>query len=194
MGGFHGLRPDGFELGYISFEEARSILQPMAMSAKIASDLDERGTIGKLRAVAIGELVNVASSAFLKHEADFLSGTFSGELIAKTGFGDDIKAAKDMAKKKIYWSDRKTKLEIAGSVIITGLLDFYHTVILDLERSNWNQVDLKGQSQKLARLIPNGFSGVKSRYGAWLRITDFISGMTDRFALDLYRKLKGIAI
>lgn len=184
---------DGFELGYLSFEEARSILAPIAKLAKFSDGMEPREIIGKLRAVAIGELVNSVSDAFIRNEKALLAGAFATELIADTPYKADIDNAKSTAKKKIYWSQRKTKIEIAGSEIISGLLDFYMPVINDLESAKWDLEKLDGRSQKLARLF-NGFQGVNGRYAAWLRVTDFISGMTDRFALDLYRQLKGITI
>jgi dGTPase len=66
---------------------------------------------------------------------------------------------------------------------------------MELEQKGWNAERLSGRDQKCARLIvPDGFEGVRSRYEALLRVTDFVSGMTDRYALDLYRKLKGISV
>jgi dGTPase len=185
---------DGYYLGYISYEDAKNILGPMAIGARLDADLSERETISKLRAVAIGNLVASAAIAFLDNEKKILRGTFDGDLISETKFSSRIKKAKQSAKEKIYWSDRKTKLEIAGSVIISGLLDMFFELVIEAEKQNWDTKRLKGGTDKLLRLIPGGFKGVYSRYQAWLRVTDFISGMTDRYALDLYRKLKGISI
>ncbi len=184
---------DGFELGYLSYDEARSILEPIAKGASLPSSMEREEIIGKLRAVAIGELVNAVSEVFLQNENALLDGTYSTELIADTAYRTHIGVAKAAAKSKIYWSRRKTKIEIAGSEIISGLLDFYLPVVDQLQVVEWDGTKLSGRPQKLARLL-GGFQGVSNRYEAWLRVTDFISGMTDRFALDLYRQLKGIAI
>ncbi|HTQ10676.1 MAG TPA: hypothetical protein VMI31_11435, partial [Fimbriimonadaceae bacterium] len=51
------------------------------------------------------------------------------------------------------------------------------------------------RSKKFQRLVvPSGFNNVRGMYEALLRITDFISGMTDRYALAVYRNLKGISL
>jgi dGTPase len=185
---------DGFRLGYLTFEEASQILQPVAKGATFSPNMEKPEIIGKLRAVAIGELIDSVSEAFLRNEMALLDGSFAGELIADTPYKANIGEAKSTAREKIYWSERKTKIEIAASEIIAGLLEFFLPVVVDIEHAEWNSTKLTGRSQQLARLIPNGFLGVTSRYNAWLRVTDFISGMTDRFALDLYRQLKGITI
>jgi dGTPase len=185
---------DGFELGYLTFAEARAALAPLAKGARIPPDLNERGIIGKLRAVAIGELVEATSQAFLANEKAILKGTFDGELLAETKYGRHVRVAKKLARKKIFRSDRKTRLEIAGSEVISGLLDLFHTMILDLEKVGWDVDRLDARSKRISRLVPDGLVGVGSRYAAWLRVTDYVSGMTDRYAVDLFRRLKGISI
>ena len=185
---------DGFALGHLTFDEARDLLSPIAKVASFSSDMANSEIIGKLRAVAIGELVNSASEAFLENEEALLRGKYTKELIADTPYKENIDEAKSIARKKIYWSERTATIEIASSEIISGLLDLFLPVVVEIEDVGWDIRELSGRPQMLARLIPNQFLGVTSRYESWLRVTDFISGMTDRFALDLYRKLKGIAI
>ena len=185
---------DGFALGYLTFEEAKELLSPIAKDPRLTSDMAKPEIIGRLRAVAIGELVKSVADVFLKNEKALLGGTHTKELIADTPYKKNIDAAKSIAREKIYWSERKTIIEIAGSEIISGLLELFLPVVNEIEHAGWDVKKLSGRPQMLARLIPDQFSGVTSRYASWLRVTDFISGMTDRFALDLYRKLKGIAI
>ena len=185
---------DGFTLGYLTFKEARDLLNPIAKDARLTSNMAEPEIIGKLRAVAIGELIDSVSSVFLENEQALLEGTYAEELIADTPYKNNIDAAKLIAKEKIYWSERKTIIEIAGSEIISGLLELFLPVVDDIEHVEWDIKELSGKSQMLARLIPTQFLGVTNRYDAWLRVTDFISGMTDRYALDLFRKLTGITI
>ena len=185
---------DGFSLGYLSFEQARDLLEPIAIEADITANMAEAEVIGKLRAVAIGELVREASEVFIDNEENILRGEYGVELLNDTKYKENIQRLKSEARQKIYQSERKTVIEIAGSEIISGLLELYLPVVIDLERGSWNPEKLTGLTQKLARLVPCQFRGVKNRYECWLRVTDYISGMTDRYALELYRKLKGIAI
>jgi dGTPase len=185
---------DGFSLGYLGFEEAREVLCPIAKDVWLSHNMAQQEIIGKLRAVAIGELIKEVSQAFVRNERSLLEGTFEEEFLDKTPYKENIKRAKAVAREKIYWSERKTRIEIAATEILTGLLELYCQVVWDFEHVKWDATKLTGRSQQLARLVPNFSLGVTKRYDAWLRVTDFISGMTDRYALDLYRKLKGISI
>lgn len=185
---------DGYELGYIRYDEAVALLESMSGPVPFRAGMTEWDKVRKYRAWAIRALVDAAVDAFMQHEAALLDGTFSADLLSQTEHGPRIEAATTLARDKIYWSERKTQLEIAGNEILCGLLDLFGDMVADLGHAGWDAGRLVARSQKLARLVPNGFAGVANSYDAWLRVTDFISGMTDRYALDLYRKLKGIAI
>ena len=89
---------DGFALGYLTFEEAKAVLKPIARDVKRRPDMENSEIIGKLRAVAIGELVDTASKAFLENEEALLAGTYSKELIADTPYKENIDEAKSIAK------------------------------------------------------------------------------------------------
>ncbi|MCY4406223.1 MAG: deoxyguanosinetriphosphate triphosphohydrolase [Rhodospirillaceae bacterium] len=185
---------DGYSLGYLSFADACNLLNPIARDARLEAGMDDQDKIGKLRAVAIGELVDSVSKVFIENESQLLDGIYDRELLDDTPYKNDVRKLKSVAREKIYRSDRKTMIEIAGSEIISGLLELFLPVVIDLERVSWDPNKLSGRSEMLARLVPCRFQGVTKRYECWLRVTDFISGMTDRHALELYRNLKGIEI
>jgi dGTPase len=186
---------DGYELGYLNFREAKDVLAPIAGEhAGLPSSMEEREQIAKLRAVAIGRLVDESAAAFLANEGALLDGEFSGEIIYLTKFADELRGAIALAADKLYHSDRTTKLEIAGSEIISGLLDTFAEVVTDLANNNFDPLKLSGRSQRLARLMGGSLGPASNAYQALLYVTDFVSGMTDRFAVETYRTLKGIAI
>ena len=94
---------------------------------------------------------------------------------------------------KIFQSDTITKRELGGATVIGGLLDIFGEVVMDLSNVNFEIPKLKGKSERLARLIGNSLQRANSTYDALLYLTDFVSGMTDRFSVDTYRTLKGIS-
>ena len=186
---------DGYELGYLNFREAKDVLAPIAGEhAGLPSSMEEREQIAKLRAVAIGRLVDESAAAFLANEGALLNGKFSSEIIYLTRFANELRGAIALATDKLYNSDRKTKLEIAGSEIISGLLDTFAEVVTDLANNDFDRSKLSGRSQRLARLMDGSLGPATNAYQALLYVTDFVSGMTDRFAVETYRTLKGIAI
>ena len=184
---------DGYELGYVSFEEAKSILTTFAPDAYNTQSMDKTRQIAKLRAGAINKLVHECADVFLENEKELLNGTFRHEIIKISKYKDAIRQANDLAREKLYRSDRNTKLEIAGTAMIEGFLGIFKNVVVDLINVNFDGQKLNKKSAKLARLIGNGLVDAKSTHEALMCVTDFVSGMTDRFAVDLFRTLTGIS-
>jgi dGTPase len=179
---------DGYELGYLHFREARDVLAAIAGDrAELSSSMEEREQIAKLRAVAIGQLVDECSAVFLDNESSVLAGEFSSEIVDLTKFATDLGRAKALAADKLYNSERKIKLEIAGVEIIDGLLDIFSEVVTDLTNADFDRSKLSARSQRLARLMDISLGPVEDSY-------QVVSGMTDRYAVETYRTLKGIAL
>jgi dGTPase len=193
---------DGYSLGYLTFDEAMAVLTPIAEPTK-ANDPKMRpdDIVALYRAMAISKVVDAATKAFLKYEDEILSGTFASNLIEQTKYKQAMKNAIKVAERKIYFSDRKTKLELAGGEVIGGLLDMFSDVVIELKNAKFDMEKFNGKptsrgherAQALARLMGRCLTEPKDGYEALLCVTDFVSGMTDRYAVDLYRTLKGIS-
>lgn len=184
---------DGFELGYLTFEEAKDILRPMAPDAQLTSSMAPGEKIGKLRAIAIGNLIDECVSVFTENERELLTGSFQSSLIKLTKYKDNFEAAKKRGREKVYNAERTIKLEIAGRQVIAGLLEIFWEVFLALRDAEFDSGKLKGRAQKLSQLMGRSLRPVASTYDASFCVTDFVSGMTDRYALELYRTLTGIS-
>src|SRR5262249_31589472 len=125
---------DGYELGYLTFPEAKDALVPIAGSdVDLDASAEPREQIGKLRAVAIGKLVEAAAAVFLENEPALLDGSFEEELLKVTPFRAEVDGVLKLAREKLYSSEKKNRLEIAGSQIIGGLLDIFSQIVVDLE-------------------------------------------------------------
>lgn len=77
--------------------------------------------------------------------------------------------------------------------MIDGLLRIFGEVVVDLANSDFDCQKLNKKGERLARLVGNDLVNAKITYEALISITDFVSGMTDRFAADLFRTLTGIS-
>ena len=82
--------------------------------------------------------------------------------------------------------------ETAGYEWISGLLKTFISAIVNRDKSKYDE--------KVISLIPRQFLNNKggmpssNKYSDILNITHFIAGMTDTFAIDLYRIIKGISL
>lgn len=146
-------------------------------------DVNEK--VAYLRSCVIGELVSECSRVFVENEEAILSGTFEGGLIdhisalPRAGYANCSKTAWN----KIYNSTDVVDIELAGNQIITFLLDRLLDAVMYPE---------KNYSRLLLSRVPHQYdTSSPTLYGKIQSVLDHISGMTDVYALDLYRKLNG---
>ena len=91
---------DGFELRYLNFEEAKEVLSSMASQVQLTSGMADSDKIGKLRAVAIGNLIHECVNMFIDHEQDLLNGSFGCSLIDLTKFKNAVDNAKHCGRRE----------------------------------------------------------------------------------------------
>lgn len=150
---------------------------------KIVTDTNEQ--IAYLRASVIGILVNECARVFIEKEEAILNGTFEGALIKHIGdpYREAYNHCSEVAIHKIYRSRDVLDIELAGFHVISTLLDLMIDAVLSPE---------KAYSQLLINRVSSQYDiHSKTLYGRIQAVLDYISGMTDVYALDLYRKIKG---
>lgn len=166
-------------LAYFSDEKKAHRLQTL----KLVTDVNEQ--IAYLRSCVIGLLISECTQAFMNHEAEILNGTFEGSLIKGISPlpAQAYKHSSDVSFQKIYCSRDVLDNELAGFRIISTLLDLMIEAVSSPE---------KVYSQLLINRVSSQYNiRAHSFYERIQAVLDYISGMTDVFALDLYRKIKG---
>lgn len=141
-----------------------------------------------LRAMVINILVNGCVKVFFENEQNLLEGKLQKSLIDLLPDTQllALKKIDEISVQKIYNYKSVVEIEIAGYTVIGGLLDEFLNAI--------NSPNFK-KSQKLLLMMPEQFQVQDHNfYQKCLAVVDFISGMTDLFALDLFRKIKGISV
>jgi len=186
---------DGSHLGLVSFKETEELMMPLIRKAKLKlyNTRDEKEKIGYLRAKAIALLVDQLAEAFLDNEEKILSGDFESELIGIISTRKALETIEHVSVEKIYSYKTVIEREAVGYEVLGGLLDIFVSALLDSTNPQ-----LSHRTKTIIKLFPQQFETVKNSdedvYSRLLQITDFISGMTDTFAVSLYRKLKGISL
>ena len=146
---------------------------------------DENEQIAYLRATVIGILVKECTQVFMDNEEVILDGTFEGALIKHISkpLNNAYKQCSQIAVEKIYRSRDVLDIELAGFHVISTLLE----LMIDAVQS-----PDKAYSELLINRVSNQYDiNSPTLYGKIQAVLDYISGMTDVYALDLYRKIKG---
>ncbi|MBO9595674.1 MAG: deoxyguanosinetriphosphate triphosphohydrolase [Niabella sp.] len=191
---------DAHRLGILSYDEVRdqflSIIAAdpgakMDSVKRVADDLrgDPNESIAYLRAKSIGTLIYKCTGVFWQNRDTILAGTFEKSLIdAIPELEQPLQKIAAISRKKIYNARKVVELEIAGFRIMSGLVEDFVTAALT------PAVLREKEHQKILELLPTQytFDEAGSPYTKVMHILDFISGMTDVYALKLYRKLRGI--
>jgi dGTPase len=184
---------DGFRLGLIPFKETEEMLIPLInkQALKGYKEKDEKDRIGYLRAIAISELVNELAKVFLDEEKNILNGRFEDDLIGEIKRAKALNRIKEISIVKIYKSRSVVEREVAGYEVLGGLLDTF----IDFYNEAYEK-KISSKNKSVFALLPNRISEdiPDDLYLRLLRIIDFVSGMTDSFAVSLFRKIKGISL
>ncbi|MGC9353067.1 MAG: deoxyguanosinetriphosphate triphosphohydrolase [Mariniphaga sp.] len=190
---------DACKLGILSYERVKALflnfydpaedkqtLESIAQTLHRVTDKNEQ--ISYLRAGVIGKLIHESMCIFKENYAAILTGRFSKSLI---GSLQNKQAAAMQLVKEISWSEvyahrTVVEIEIAGFKIIGTLLEEFVGAVVDPENK---------YNKKILSLLPEQYRPQSENlYHKIQSAVDFISGMTDVFALDLYRKIKGISL
>lgn len=149
---------------------------------------DSNEKISYLRAKCINALIFKAADVFISNSEAILKGEFNNGLvdILETQY-KPLETINKLSIDRIYNHETVIQIEIAGYNVMSDLLGLFIPAILKVKKTP--------KDEKVIKLIPSQFrSRIDSPYHNVLSILDYISGMTDSYATELYRKVFGIDI
>ena len=183
---------DAYKLKLLTLAETRDLLlayfdderrQRRLNTLHIVSDTNEQ--IAYLRSSVIGLLIQECTRAFMDNEQALLAGTFDGPLIRHIAPrpAEAYARCAAVAGEKIYRSKDVLDIELAGFRIISTLLELMLDAVRWPDRA-YSRLLIDRVSSQYAVRAPGLYERVQA-------VLDYVSGMTDVFALDLYRKING---
>lgn len=190
---------DACKLGILSYELVKELYMNFyeqqkdkkalqSISETLGRVTDKNEQISYLRAGVIGQLIRESMRVFDENHQAILTGGFNKSLIGslESRQAEAMNLVKEVSFKEVYAHRTVVEIEIAGFKIIGTLLEeFIGAVVNPQDRYN----------KKILSLLPQQYHPQsESLYHKIQSAVDFISGMTDVFALDLYRKIKGISL
>ena len=149
---------------------------------------DDNEKVIYMRACVINALERACVDAFMRHEDEIMRGEFSGSLIDSI---DDrlVKAyhnCSELSKKRIYKSKPVLDVELSGFKIMDSLMEVMTEAAVNPQRFYSRQLISRVSSQ-----YDISAPDLETRIMA---VIDYISGMTDVYALDIYQKINGISL
>ncbi len=149
---------------------------------------DNNEKVVYMRACAIGKLENECAQAFVDHEEEILNGTLEGSLIdyispiPREGY----RQCATMSFAKIYRSKPVLDVELAGFKIMETLMQQMADAVLHPDRFYSQQL--------IGRVSSQYHIDAPDLETRLMAVIDYISGMTDVYALDVYQKINGISL
>lgn len=188
---------DGCNLGLVSYEETVAlygrILKEKFKPEKLNKIPLQKERIGLLRALSISVLVEQCVEGFLKNEEGLLSGTYDKALADQIEASSVLEEIKMLSIHKIYRSRKVIEIEAAGYRVLTGLLEVFVPAIVSQYEGNKTY-----RNQLAIRLLPSDVSQLlrdeDTLYGQIRVLLDFVSGMTDSYAVNLHRRINGTSL
>ncbi|MBQ9204967.1 MAG: dNTP triphosphohydrolase [Prevotella sp.] len=188
---------DAHKLKIVSFEETSSLMlgffddeAQQHIRQRIADEqlTDPNEQIVYLRACVIGKLENECVRVFVDHEEEILSGTFTGSLIDHISplQREAYRRCASLSVARIYKSRPVLDVELSGYQIMATLMEQMVEAVMHPARY---------YSQQLIGRVSSQYDidapDLETRLMA---VIDYISGMTDVYALDVYQKINGISL
>ncbi len=186
---------DGFILGLIQFQDYVDLVTPL-MGRKLREQThshhaSRRETVSLMRAMAINNLIKACQDAFITHEPQILTGTMDRCLVAATPLHQPLRELTAHVSKTCYNAVDVLHIEVAGYQVIAKLLD------LLIPAATSNPHGLYALDRIMYEFLIREVDGIEqteNTYERILRVTDFISGMTDRYAMNIYRRFAGVTL
>ncbi|WP_306570291.1 dGTP triphosphohydrolase [Hoylesella nanceiensis] len=188
---------DSHKLKILSFEETQNLLLSFFSSERKAQILqrieeeeltDKNEIVAYYRANVIGTLISACVKVFVDNEEKILSGTFEGALMKHIDkhLYEAYQHCVRLSIKQIYNSAPVLNVELSGYKIIQTLLHSFVNAALEPQKFYSQQI-LKQFSEQYD--ITNEDLNVRI-----MAVLDYISGMTDLYALNIYQKISGISL
>ena len=147
---------------------------------------DNNERMSFLRATAINKLVDCVSTVFIDNYEAIMKGYFEKNLVYHLPDFENnaLEKCREFSLKNIYKHPSVVKVELTGFNVIGELLNEFIQAAVHPEKT---------YNKKLLSIIPEQFKNNKNDLYSRIQVVlDYISNMTDLYAVKLYKDLKGV--
>jgi dGTPase len=138
------------------------------------------------RAYAVGKMTASCVETFTTNYSAIMGGGFEGDLMTKMRLHPLCGALKKLGSEHVYSTSDVVRVEETGKHVLWGLLDIFY-----------DELRYSPDSRLIKTFLPptpknSGDVCVSEQYKVAQRVADYVAGMTDTFAVSLYRRLTGV--
>ncbi|MDO4641614.1 MAG: deoxyguanosinetriphosphate triphosphohydrolase [Neisseria sp.] len=185
---------DAVEIGLLGDIELESILSELTFAENTWHAQSSRQRCAMLRGIAIGRAVDDVAQTFMMHQADLLNGQFKGKdllALCSPAVQNTLQKAKDLARTRVFRHESKLMTSIASFPCLGSVLDLL--VPAAYQWINGGELSFR-HSLALELLSDEPLNREDTLYTAYMKILDFVGGMTDNTAAKMARELSGIGM
>ena len=185
---------DGCNLGLVAHDDTvelyAGVIGDRFDKKKLNNIKSKNEQISILRALAINELIEQSVALFLDNESGILEGDFDYSLTDVISAKDYLEEIKKVSVEKIYRCRTVLEIEAAGFTVIDGLLKAFVPSVISEQPSRHDKINYR----LLPEDVKTEIGTTEDLYQKIRSLLDFISGLTDSSAMNLYRKITGISL
>lgn len=186
---------DAVEIGMLDAREVERLFAPMAGETVDSwSATTDRQRCAMLRGIAIGKAIDSVANTFITHHTALLAGDFPAkDLISVTEaeISETLANAKEIAANQVFRHESKVITEIAAYPCLGSILSLFIPTAFALTTKkalNHRQV------LALSLLGEHTINENDTPYAAYMKVLDFVGGMTDNAAARMAREVSGIGM
>lgn len=188
---------DARELRIITYVDFKAAMAPLLDATCLddprldAMDSDRRRT-SMLRTTAMGRMIPSITQTFMDNYEAIMEGRLEGCLLnhARDDVAGFMREAGRVFNSKIMNNPQKTALEIGTYTLYRRLLDVFIPACFNFTKGNAMSYQ---ETRALTLMGANAPGREDSLYMAYLRVLDFVSGMTDDYAAFISQQFSGTA-
>ncbi|WP_448269069.1 deoxyguanosinetriphosphate triphosphohydrolase [Nostoc sp. DSM 114159] len=177
---------DAHRMKYICFEKTEYLLNEIANIDINKHDESKEEKVKRLRAKAIHNLIEQATEIFFAREQEILSGKFDKDLLSLSRYANHLDVIKKATESDVFQHRDVVSIQIAGYEVLGKLFsEFVNAILYDSKKA-----------KLICNMLPQEYrpNPDEDTYNKILKITDYISGMTDSYATSLFQQFSGISL
>ena len=166
------------------------IISSSEIPSKLHRITRAKDRIEYMRAFTIGLLIDQAMTVFIDNEEAIVRGEFETTLFDLMPAEKALREIKVYSQEHIYHSDSVLEVGIAGFKVLDTLLEAFVGAVEQGSEGG-------ARTRMLLKFLPDQFFDEKREiskdaYTRVKKVTDFVSGMTDRYAVKVFKMITGV--